>query len=87
MFGTHMRSEINPKLNEIIIEANENLEVENIHKEVKDKIDVEQEKQKKYYDKGRRPARQYTKGELIKITKTNFNNDGKSKKLLPSYTG
>lgn len=37
--------------------------------------------------KGRRPARVCNEGELVKITKTAFNNDGKSKKLLPSYTG
>lgn len=57
MFGTHMRSEIDPRLNEIVKETNEIIDVNNIHTKVKDKIEEQQEKQKKYYDKGRRPAR------------------------------
>lgn len=33
------------------------------------------------------PARKYQEGDLIKMVKSNFNNDGKSKKLLPKFVG
>lgn len=87
MFGTHMNGETNPKLNEALRETREVADVEEIQAEVKDKIDLEQEKQKEYYDRNRYPAQVYQKGDLVKITKVNFQNDGKSKKLLPSYIG
>lgn len=87
MFGTCMNVELNPKLNEIRLETRDNCDLTSIREVVKDKIDVEQEKQKENYNRNRRPARVYNEGELVKITKTVFNNDGKSKKLLPSYIG
>lgn len=87
MFGTCMNSEANPKLNEVRQETRKVDDVIDIREEVKDRIDVQQEKQKENYDKNRRPAKIYTEGELVKITKTGFKNDGKSKKLLPSFVG
>lgn len=87
MFGTCMNAEIDPKLNEIRRNTRDNIDLTDIRKVVKDKIDMGQKKQKEYYDKNRRPARQYSEGELVKITKTTFNSDGKSKKLLPSFIG
>lgn len=50
-------------------------------------IRLNQEKQKKIYDTNRLPARVYEIGDLVKVVKTNFYNDGKSKKLLPKFVG
>lgn len=87
MFGTMMNSESKPSLNEVTNLTRENCDLSSLRNEVKDKIDREQIIQKNNYDKGRRPARIYKNGELVKITKTAFQNDGKSTKLLPSYEG
>lgn len=87
MFGLKMNSENNPSLNEIIDLSQEHCDISDIREEVKNRIDQEQEKQKQYYDKGRKSARTYNKGDLVKITKTNFQNNGKSSKLLPTYEG
>lgn len=87
MFGTLGSCEINPKFDEILQNINKPIDLPKVRQEVKDKIVSEQIKQKEYYDQGRRPARLYNEGDLVKITKTSFNNDGKSKKLLPSYIG
>lgn len=87
MFGSCMNSEINPKLNEIRQETREVGDLSEIREQVKDKVTAEQVKQKQRHDDGRRPARIYAEGDLVKITKISFNNDGKSRKLLPSYIG
>lgn len=87
LFGLKMNGEINPKLNEVLHETRQDIDLVSIRENVKDKIDEEQYKQKLHYDKNRRPARIYTEGELVKITRTSFQNDGKSKKLLSSYIG
>lgn len=87
MFGTLMNSERNPAFNEITDCTRESCELASVREEVKSRIDEEQTKQKQAYDKGRKPARIYTNGELVKIVKTAFQNDGKSTKLLPSYEG
>lgn len=87
LFGPCMNSEANPKFNEVRHETREVTDLATIREQVKDSIDEQQEKQKQIYDKGRHPARVYAEGELVKITKTTFANDGKSKKLLPSYIG
>lgn len=86
-FGTEMMSEFNLALNEIIEETREVSSLPSIRSEVKCNIDKAQEAQKRYYDKGRRPARTYNNGDLVKITKVAFQNNGKSTKLLPSYEG
>lgn len=87
MFGTFMNGEINASLNEVLNETQEDIDVSTIRAQVKEKIDVEQEKQKQWYDRNKKPARTYKEGDLVKITKVSFNNDGKSKKLLPPYIG
>lgn len=87
MFGTLMSSEVNPILNDIVNETRDPSELSTIRLQVKNNIDIEQEKQKQYYDKGRKPARTYNCGDLVKITKTAFQNDGKSTKLMPSFEG
>lgn len=86
LFGTGMNSEVNPILNEISAELHDS-NISSIREEVKERIDTEQIKQKRLYDKGRKPAHVYKEGELVKLTKTCFNNDGQSKKLMPSFIG
>lgn len=87
LFGTCMSAEANPRLNALRQETRKDDDVTTVRENVKDKIDIEQEKQKQSYDRDRHPARVYAEGELVKITKTNFQNEGKSKKLLPIYVG
>ena len=87
LFGVLMNSEVNPTLNLVTEDNRDNCDLVTIRQEVKDKLDKEQIKQKLTYDRHRKPARVYNEGELVKITKTCFNNDGQSKKLMPSYTG
>ncbi|KAG6464791.1 hypothetical protein O3G_MSEX014731 [Manduca sexta] len=87
MFGTFMNGEIHAGLNEILEELREDIDVDTIHNQVKQNIDKEQVKQKERYDRNKRPAKVYNEGDLVKITKITYNNDGKSKKLLPAYIG
>lgn len=87
MFGTCMNGEINPMLNAVTVHARNDDDLPDIRDEVKARIDREQAKQKERYDRNRKHARTYSEGELVKITKTNFSNDGQSKKLIPSFVG
>lgn len=87
MFGTQINSERNPALNEITKQTREVTDLSSIRDEAKRRIDKAQGRQKRYYDQGRRPARIYHNGDLVKITKVAFQNKGKSTKLMPSYEG
>lgn len=87
MFGTGINCDMNPSLDEISQETCVNVELDTLRKEVKEKIDSEQVKQKSYYDKNRKPAHIYKEGDLVKITQTTIDNNGKSRKLLPPYVG
>lgn len=78
-----MLSQYNPSLNEITEDTRDDMSLPIIHSEVKSKIDKAQQAQKLYYNKGRRPAVVYNNGDLVKITKVVFSNDGKSTKLMP----
>lgn len=87
MFGMSMNGEVNACLSEVANETQEPYELSALREEVKSRIDKAQEAQKSYYDKNRHPAHLYNLGDLVKITKVAFHNDGKSTKLLPSYEG
>lgn len=63
------------------------LGLDKIRQDASTNIKKAQEQQKKAYDANRSPAVSYAVGDLVKITKTNFQNDGKSKKLLPKFIG
>lgn len=67
--------------------SNHSVELEKIRKEASAEIKLSQKRQKELHDSKRSPAVKYSVGDLIKITKTNFKNDGKSKKLLPKFIG
>lgn len=87
MFGVSMISDPSPILNEVRQDTGQNIDVSEIRREVKDRIDLEQQKQKQHFDKNRQPAHVYSEGDLVKIPRTSFNNDVKSKKLIPPYIG
>lgn len=87
LFGSSMSAEFNPTLNEVREHTRQDKDVTLIREEVKERIKESQIKQKENYDKGRKPARIYNEGDLVKISKTQFNNEGKSTKLLPVYAG
>lgn len=57
-----------------------------LKREVIGRIEKEQRKQKHYFDKSRRPARQYLEGELVLVEK-DPQATGLSKKLEPKYKG
>lgn len=87
MFGTKINSEHHPALNEVSQEIHQAEDLPSIRREVKNRIDAAQDAQKQYHDRGKRPARVYHNGDLVKITKVAFQNQGKSTKLMPSYEG
>ncbi|KAL0830020.1 hypothetical protein ABMA28_003478 [Loxostege sticticalis] len=60
---------------------------EKLRKEASENIKNSQEKQKTAFNFNRKPAKAYVEGDLVKITKVSFSNDGKSKKLLPKFIG
>lgn len=60
---------------------------EKLRKEASENIKNSQEKQKTAFNCNRKPAKAYVEGDLVKITKVSFSNDGKSKKLLPKFIG
>jgi transposase InsO family protein len=59
LFGTLINSEVLPTLNDALVEAREKSDVSEIRREVKERLDIEQEKQKQFYNRNRRPARIY----------------------------
>lgn len=61
--------------------------VEQIRQEINEHIDKDQSQQKLRFDRNRKEAKVYKIGDLVKILKNVPSNDGKSRKLLPKYTG
>ncbi|KAL4714638.1 hypothetical protein ACJJTC_004628 [Scirpophaga incertulas] len=51
--------------------------IDRIRQEALTNINDSQTRQKSYYDRNRSPAVEYSVGDLVKITKTSFQNDGK----------
>lgn len=71
----------------LVVPALNPTNIEEVRQEPSENIKSSQERQKKAYDAKRSPAISNSVGDLVKITKTNFKNDGKSKKLLPKFVG
>lgn len=65
----------------------ERLDLVEVRRKMKDHIAVNQAKQKEYYDRSRREADKYEKGELVLVLITSVKNTGTSKKLTPKYRG
>lgn len=85
LFGLRLRDSLANKMD---ISADIALDtIQNIREEVSANIHTSQAKQKENYDAGRAIAPTYNKGDLVKITRTNFNNKGNSTKLLSKFIG
>lgn len=68
--------------------SNENLiDVSDLRKSVDSKIKANAIKQKKRFDNSRTKAKVYREGDLVLIRIQSKNNDGQSKKLMPTYKG
>lgn len=84
LFGTRLRDSLSNLL-DVNNEINPNLT--EVRQEVLANIESSQAKQKQKYDQNRIPAPTYKAGDLIKITRTNFNNKGNSTKLMSKFIG
>jgi hypothetical protein len=87
LFGVAMNCEINSQFDPILEITRSSIDVDEIREEVAGNIGDSQVRQKKYYDSSRKPATSYSEGDLVKISKVSFDNDGKSKKLLDKHIG
>lgn len=85
LFGVRLRDSLSNKLDVGL--DNEPQPLNNIRDEASVNIQASQAKQKSYYDAGRTLALTYNIGDLIKLTRTNFSNKGKSTKLMSKFIG
>ncbi|CAH2208165.1 jg19015 [Pararge aegeria aegeria] len=75
-------------LGDTIAETRQNdKSIEDIRQEINEHIDKDQSQQKQRFDQNRKAAKVYRIGDLVKILKNIPSNEGKSRKLLPKYTG
>lgn len=87
MFGFKMQDVLSNKLGASIDESITNLNVQELRDNIGSNIEKEQAKQKQKHDLNRVPAVKYEIGDLVKISRNNFYNDGKSTKLLTKFVG
>lgn len=87
LFGVQLLSKGDNLFSEILNEIRQSGSVQEIRDQIDSHIEKDQRLQKIRYDKKRTKARIYNEGDLVKILKPISGNDGKSKKLLPKYTG
>ncbi|CAH2226662.1 jg23170 [Pararge aegeria aegeria] len=66
---------------------NSTQDIDKIRSEISSHINKDQEQQKKRFDVGRKEPKIYSVGDLVKIKKQINCNEGKSRKLLPVYSG
>lgn len=85
LFGLKMRDKLENKLN--IENQCMTPNLQDLRQDISSNIQREQEKMKLRYDKNRLPAAKYEVGTLVKISRNNFANDGKSTKLLSKFIG
>lgn len=75
-------------LGEAIVETRRNdRDADEIRQDVNERISKDQADQRQRFDQKRKAAKTYIVGDLVKILKNAPSNDGKSRKLLPKYTG
>lgn len=86
LFGVKLRDSISIKLN-IGVDESKLINLQELRKEISSNIKKDQEKQKNRYNSGRAPAVIFEEGDLIKLTRTNFYNQGKSTKLVSKFIG
>ncbi|CAK1597315.1 unnamed protein product [Parnassius mnemosyne] len=70
MFGVKMRDSLSNKLN--TLEGSRNLNLQEISDNINENIEKEQAKQKDQYDANQVPATKYAVGDLVKISRNNF---------------
>lgn len=87
LFGIQLVSKGDNIFSDILNEIRQSGSVQDIRDQIDSHIDKDQQLQKLRYDKNKIRARIYNIGDLVKILKPVQGNDGKSKKLLPKYTG
>lgn len=87
LFGVAMNCEVDGAFDQILETTRSQINVEDIRSEAIENISKAQNVQKLNYDKNRKSATVYKEGDLVKITKVSFDNDGKSKKLVNKYLG
>lgn len=85
LFGVRMRDNLSNKLE--INTENDNDSLQTIREEISSNIAKDQEKQKSRHNSKRAPAVTYKVGDLVKISRNNYGNDGKSTKLLSKFIG
>lgn len=68
-------------------EVSDSSALKEIRREASLNISESQKRMKNSHDSKRSAAKLYSVGDLVKVTKTNFYNDGKSKKLMPKFIG
>lgn len=88
LFGVKLRDSLTNKLESLDTSTVQSTEsIVKIRDEVSSNIKNKQDKQKRQYDAERTPATVYKEGDLIKITRTNYYNQGNSSKLLSKFIG
>lgn len=85
MFGIKMRDVLSNKLGVESLTSNSDLQ--EVRDLISDNIHKQQAKVKKRYDANRVPAVKYDVGDLVKISRNNFDNNNKSTKLLSKFVG
>lgn len=92
LFGRKVRNPSQGILNNISDEVSENSRehektIEEIRSEARDRISVNQDKNKQRFDRSRKPPTEYKEGDLVKIIRAVAGGLGKSKKLEPKCRG
>lgn len=88
LFGRNLTHSSENVMNEIFEDTRPiDNNIEEIRADVSQHISQDQHKQKDRFDRTRKGARKYAIGDLVKIQKQVGHNEGKSKKLVPVYSG
>lgn len=92
LFGCKLMTTSENMLSDVITETSQLVSGDDLMKlraDAKGKIDKDQERAKKRFDKNRKPPKSYKIGDLVRIERTITDKDhlGKSKKLIPKFHG
>lgn len=87
LFGVQLNSKGDNMFAEILKETYQSGSVQEIRERINAHIEKDQQTQKTRYDRNKIQAKSYIVGDLVKILKPVARNDGKSKKLLPKFSG
>lgn len=87
LFGIQLLSKGDNIFANILEDTRSLNDIQKVREETSAHIEKDQQIQKDRYDKNKIKAREYKIGDLVKILKPTPHNDGKSKKLLPKFSG